>query len=370
MESNKRVTNRMENSAYQRVKAIRNQRAVRWYVLTLPSMVGSRTTISPAKSLDAELERRERRGEPLFDYFAPSYVEARKVSGKMVNTKRPLLYNYIFLRSSEDEIFRMKRALPLYNFLPKVKVGDSYHFPYVSDREMDRLRWVAKSYSDELPVYQPDNSTLVRGDRVRITSGPMQGLEAEVVIQPGGGSKDVMVRILDCLWVPLFQVKPGEYELIELDKGKRHIYTHLDNDRLSNGLHEASKLLIQNGSVGEDALKIARESLALYNNIEMNSDVMRCKIYSLLLPTYKLLGMEEELHSLIHNIKEMLPLVKARQSLALLYVSLYGCTDSSIYCEEAHKIIDPWSREESPKRSKRQLIQRLADYDRCYGHTR
>ena len=42
-------------------------------------------------------------------------------------------------------------------------------------------------------------------------------MEAEVVIQPGGGHKDVMARILDCMWVPLLEVKPGEYELIELN---------------------------------------------------------------------------------------------------------------------------------------------------------
>lgn len=38
-----------------------------------------------------------------------------------------------------------------------------------------------------------------------------------MVIQPGGGHKDVMARILDCMWVPLLEVKPGEYELIELN---------------------------------------------------------------------------------------------------------------------------------------------------------
>ncbi|RKU63503.1 transcriptional regulator, partial [Parabacteroides sp. AF19-14] len=48
----------------------------------------------------ARLSRRKRRGETLFEYFAPSYVEVRKVDGKMVNTKRPLLFNYVFIRSS------------------------------------------------------------------------------------------------------------------------------------------------------------------------------------------------------------------------------------------------------------------------------
>ena len=91
----------------------RDQEAVRWYVLTLPTAGGGRDRISPSKGLDAELSRRERRGEALFEYFSPSYVEARKVGGKMVNTKRPLLYNYVFVHASEDEIFRLKRTLPL-----------------------------------------------------------------------------------------------------------------------------------------------------------------------------------------------------------------------------------------------------------------
>ena len=46
-----------------------------------------------------------------------------------------------------------------------------------------------------------------------------------MVIQPGGGHKDVMARILDCMWVPLLEVKPGEYELIELNTKGKHAYT-------------------------------------------------------------------------------------------------------------------------------------------------
>ena len=101
--------------------------------------------------------------ETLFEYFAPSYVEARKVGGKMVNTKRPLLYNYVFIHASENEIFSLKRTLPLYNFLPRVSSGGQSYFPYLSDREMETLRWVAASYSNELPVYVPDSGHLLKG---------------------------------------------------------------------------------------------------------------------------------------------------------------------------------------------------------------
>ena len=311
-------------------------KTVRWYVLTLPTTgVARRDKISPAKSLDAELSRRKRRGETLFEYFAPSYVEVRKVDGKMVNTKRPLLFNYVFIRSSVEEIFRMKRTLPLYNFLPRVSSGGMTHFPYLSDDEMGNLRWVAESYSNELPVYVPDSGRLLKGDRVRITSGYFAGMEAEVVIQPGGGHKDVMARILDCMWVPLLEVKPGEYELIELNTKGKHAYTHLDNDRLREGLHDALGRYHTSGSVAEEDTRLA------------------C---------------EEEFTRLHDTMRGMLPVVKAPQSRALLLVTLYGCTDSALYRQMAHEVVDPWRGESSPKKSKLSLIRRLDDCDRWLRH--
>ena len=280
----------------------------------------------------------------MFEYFSPSYVEARKVGGKMVNTRRPLLYNYVFVHASEDEIFRLKRTLPLYNFLPRVSSGGRSYFPYLSDREMDTLRWVAASYSNELPVYVPDSGRLLKGDRVRITSGPFTNMEAEVVVQPGGGHKDVMVRILDCLWVPLYEVRRGVYEMLELNTGGKHVYTHLDNDRLS------------------------REVLRGDASLRGETDVIRCMLYSLLLPAYKLLGESDEFDRLRSTMRSMLPVIKAGQSRALLLVTLYGCTDSSLYQRMAHELVDPWQDEASPKKSKSVLIHRLRDYDRWFGH--
>ena len=338
-------------------------------MLTLPTTgVARRDRISPAKSLDAELSRRKRRGETLFEYFAPSYVEVRKVDGKMVNTKRPLLFNYVFVRSSVEEIFQMKRTLPLYNFLPRVSSGGMTHFPYLSDDEMGNLRWVAESYSNELPVYVPDSDRLLKGDRVRITSGYFTGMEAEVVIQPGGGHKDVMARILDCMWVPLLEVKPGEYELIELNTKGKHVYTHLDNDRLSEGMHKALGRYYLSGKLGKEDELLVREVLKGYASLRVETDVMRCKVYSLLLPAYKLLAQEEEFERLHSTLRNMLPLVKAVNSRALLLVTLYGCTNSNLYYRMAHELVDPWRDDPSPKRSKALLIQRLHDYDIWLKH--
>ena len=127
-------------------------KTVRWYVLTPLLRVWHDVTRSalrkawmpsfPGASVVGDVVR----------VFRPSYVEVRKVDGKMVNTKRPLLFNYVFIRSSVEEIFRMKRTLPCTIFFPGFFWGMT-HFPYLSDDEMGNLRWVAESYSNELPVY-------------------------------------------------------------------------------------------------------------------------------------------------------------------------------------------------------------------------
>ena len=79
-----------DSSLPTRIANMRNSRAVRWYVLALPSRHRG-----AAKGLQAELDRRLRNGEPAFEYFAPTYVEVREEKGVWVKTARPLLYNYV-----------------------------------------------------------------------------------------------------------------------------------------------------------------------------------------------------------------------------------------------------------------------------------
>ena len=295
-------------------------KAVRWYVLTLPTAAGGRRDrISPLQRLDVELSRRERR-ERLFRVFRPSYVEVRKVGGKLVNTRRPLLFNYVFIRSSVEEIFRMKQALPCIISFPVSLPGV---------RPISRTSWIRRwricagwrRLTQRASGVRAGEYPLVEGDRVRITSGYFTGMEAEVVIQPGGGHKEVMARILDCMWVPLFEVKAGEYELIELNARSKHVYTHLDNDRLSEGLHEALGRYHASGSVCEEDRRLAGEVLRGYASLRAETDVMRCKLCALLLPTYKLSGDEEAFVRLLDTMRAYC-LSKAPQSRALLLVTL------------------------------------------------
>lgn len=320
------------------------------------------------EELDRELARRQRDGEPLFEYFAPAFVETRKVNGRLVKTRRPLLYNYLFVRASEAEIYRIKQRLPQYNFLPRVRDGkEAYHYPYLTDRAMRDLQWIARSYAEPVPVCGADPVWLVKGDRIRITEGRFAGIEARVVTTAPSRHKEIIVSIDNWMCVPLLSVEPGQYEVIELNAENPCCYSRLNNSALFERLHTALCHHLSREVTDEDR-GVAAEVVRQYGSLQFESDVMRSKLYALLLPAYTVLGEEPKREQLLRTIQEMLPAVRAEQSRALLLVTLYGCTDNCQYYGQAHALVDPWRAEPRPKKSKAQLIRLLADFDRLLGH--
>lgn len=318
--------------------------------------------------LNRELARRQRDGEPLFEYFAPAFVETRKVNGRLVKTRRALLYNYLFVHASEAEIYRIKQRLPQYNFLPRVRDGkDSYHYPYLTDQAMRDLRWIARSYAEPVPVCGADPVWLVKGDRIRITEGRFAGIEARVVTTAPSRHKEIIVTIDNWMCVPLLSVEPGQYEVIELNAENPRRYSRLNNSGLFERLHTALCHHLS-GEVTEEDHGVAAEVVRQYGSLQLESDVMRSKLYALLLPAYTILGEEPKREQLLRTIQEMLPAVRAEQSRALLFVALYGCTDNCLYYGQAHTLVDPWRAEPRPKKSKALLIRHLADFDRLLGH--
>ena len=105
-------------------------------------------------------------------------------------------------------------------------------------------------------------------------------------------------------------------------------------------LHEALGRRCTPNSVTDADRTLASETIRQYGKLEMNSDVLRCKLYSILLSAYTILEATDECENLIGMILKILPLVKAEQARAGLLVTLYGCTDSSLDYERAHEIVD------------------------------
>ncbi len=347
-------------------KNLSARKVIRWYLMSYPYGRKGLTL-----GLEQELKRRKGEGEEPFEYFAPTYLETKEEDGRLVKTQTPLLYNYFFVRASEDELFRIKKHQPQYNVLHRIIHSDgSYHYPFVKDDVIQTLRWIAKSYAGCIPLYLLDQMLLVKGDRIRITKGEFKGVEARIVTRPKSAVKEIMVFVENWMCVPLMNVRPNQYEIIGLNDEKKPstVSYGLDNPRLSQQLHEAL-CRYHKGETTEEDRKLASDTFNRFSTVIADSILSRCKLYALLLPACTILEEKEKLDGLLNLIQVMLPKIKAEQSLALLMVTLYACTDNFTYHERAHQLVAPWTEEEAPKKSKQLLLNRLADYDECLGHT-
>ncbi len=342
-------------------KAALDRDIVRWYLMLYPS---GRKGI--AQGLEREVERRRREKEVAIEYFAPLYVEAVERDGRIVNTEKPLFYNYLFVHASENELFRLKHFQEQYNFPRRVISDNGSHFPYVSDRTMRDLQWIARSYAGTVPVYTGNSCWIEKGDRILITKGQFKGVEARVATRPDSSSSDIMVVIEGWMSVPLLNVKAGEYKVIGFNNENTDGKTVV-SDVLLSRLHTALCHFLL-GELTDADRELAEQVISNYEDCKSGSDITRRRMYAALLSAYTILGNEDKRRSLISMTEMFLDNSPAGLSTALLAVILYACTDSNLHYRQAHNLVDPYTKEKNPKKGWRTLIQRLAEYDKCLGH--
>lgn len=231
---------------------------------------------------------------------------------------------------------------------------------------MENLRWVARAYDEVLPVCTPAPDKLMKGDRVRITEGQFMGVEATVMTQPGAGQKSVMVCVEDWLWVPLLQVRQGQYEVVSLDGSGKHIYTKLDNDRLFTKMHEAIMRHHSPEGVTDDDRRVAQEIVSQFGRLEMPTPILRCKQYSLLLPAYMVLGKGDDFEAMKVKVNSVLNGIRAEQAAALLLVTMYGCTGDEPCRNKLKRVVDGWKAGGVTKKNKQKVIGYFDDYERIH----
>lgn len=350
------------NSAIIAARNAQNLNAVRWYMMIYP--FGRKNL---RLGLDREIQRRERAAETPIEYFAPFYVEAKEKGGKIVTTDKALFENYVFVKASVKEIFRLKQYEERYN-LPRreYKSNGEQYYPYISDEAVKNLQWIAASYQGIIPVYVDDSSWLIKGDKVKIISGPFKGVEATLFDNKKNNRKEIMLVIDNWMSIPLLHIKENQYKVIGLNEKETKSDIKID-DEIIPTLHPILCRGLR-GKISEEDRKFVKDILFKYETVKVQSDVMRCKLYSIQAMAYRILWQPDKLKSLISNINTILPAIKAEQAKAQLLTALYACSDNSLFYNCAHTIIDPWTKEASPKKSKLQLIKFLKDYDMILGH--
>ena len=185
------------------------QKVVAWYVLR----VTYQREIAASKALE-ELQ---------IEHYVPTIrTRIRNEKGVSIGWKtEPLIHNYIFIRDSYENILTLKQTkLDYLRFIMgKDAKGVLSEPQYVPDKQMADFIKVVRTMGSK-PV-NPDID-LRKGDKVRILTGPFEGVEGIYVRMPNRHEKRVVIKIEGIAAVATVALNASDVEKIEVKKEEKH----------------------------------------------------------------------------------------------------------------------------------------------------
>lgn len=186
--------------------------AIAWYVLRV--------------TYQREISASERLNELGIENYVPTLrTRVRNDKGVVIGWKtEPLVHNYIFVHDSYSNILAVKHGKleHLRFMMGKDSEGLNSVPQYVPDKQMQDFMKVVRTMGSK-PV--DPNIDLKKGDRVRILTGPFEGVEGIYIKMPNRHEKRVVVKILGIAAVATMALNASDIEKIEVKEDKQKIHT-------------------------------------------------------------------------------------------------------------------------------------------------
>lgn len=182
-----------------------SKNTIAWYVL--------RVTYQREMTAARQLE------ELGIEHFIPTVrKKIRNEKGLAIGWKtEPLIHNYIFVNDSYDNIYKIKHGkLDFLRFMMEKDSEGGANVPqYVPDKQMADFMKVVRTMGSK----QVDPSIdLHKGDRVRILTGPFEGVEGIYIKIQNRHEKRVVVKIEGVAAVATVPLKASDVEKLEVEK--------------------------------------------------------------------------------------------------------------------------------------------------------
>lgn len=187
------------------------------------------------KAANISLSLRDELKSGHFEYYLPTHTILRNVGGQQKRVEQPLVFNFIFIRNSFDELKLFCRNRPdlrihvVYNHKPMHEVVAASPLT-IGDHQMEMFRKAISFYSgQEIPFVRPEEMELEKGDEVRIIGGQFAGLEGVLVSQKGKDGGRVVVHLSNVIAVRTLEIEPEYLQILHFGKDNKHFYKHLDS---------------------------------------------------------------------------------------------------------------------------------------------
>lgn len=140
----------------------------------------ARTKRNQEMSIKTSLQKLE------IEHFAPFRTETRQRKDRRVNIKLPIIPNIVFIRTDYETSLLLRNSYGLRISYIRA-LGEKGHL-IVPDKQIEDFMILCNGNTGFLLT-----DSLKRGDRVRITSGNLAGIEGEVITEHN--TKRLIIRI-------------------------------------------------------------------------------------------------------------------------------------------------------------------------------
>ena len=183
--------------------------AVAWYVFR----VTYQRELTAAKQLE----------ELGIEHFIPTVrTKIRNEKGLAIGWKtEPLIHNYIFIHDSYTNLLAVKQyKIDYLRFIMGKDDEGMVSVPqYVPDKQMSDFMKVVRTMGSK-PV--DPNIDLRKGDRVRVMTGPFEGVEGIYIKMPNRHEKRVVIKIEGIAAVATVAMNASDVEKLETKKEEKH----------------------------------------------------------------------------------------------------------------------------------------------------
>lgn len=256
-----------------------------WFVLNYITPAGSRQ-IGPV----AVVEKFNRVSGTALEVFAPTFVGLARRNGVWTRREKPLLFHYVFVRGTLDEIRRLCGLTNGFSFV--INRADSLRYLTVPESDLEAFRVIARAYGNQIPCFAVREIDLADGDRVQVVDGEFAGLEGTYIAKRGGRTGSLLIGVTRQYAAVVYDVKADYVRVLEFAQDSKRMYDQIEAfiPRLFAALRQYHAQEKMDASVLAPLVVFCRR----FECVDLKNNKLAAKLRLLLLVAYRILGNETE----------------------------------------------------------------------------
>ena len=193
---------------------------VKWYIL---NYIGNAIATGGAHKV---LERFNKTYQTDLEIFAPTYVTRDERSGKVRMRPAKLLFHYVFVRGTLEQVKLLCSCNNGFSFL--LNRSGLHRYAIISDPEMRQLRNIARVYENSLPFYSLEDIDLEEGDLVEVVNGDFPGLIGTYLPKAKGRSGNIVLRVHGNIGTIAYDIKVSDIRVLSFASGSTRANDQID----------------------------------------------------------------------------------------------------------------------------------------------